>query len=285
MRLPTPLLRLNPNVHKNDFGHVLILAGSARMLGAGALCGLAAMRSGAGLVTLGVPKSLVVALQKINSPVIMALPLKETRAHSISSFAFDQLKHSMNKYQAIAIGPGLSTESSTQQFILKIIEYAQAPIVIDADALSVIAKSLSLLIKSRAPKVLTPHPGEMAKLIPCSKTEVENNRETIAREFAQKYQCVLVLKGHRTIVASPDGEIYKNQTGNSGMATAGSGDVLTGMISAMLGQSVNPFTAAKSAVYLHGLAGDLAARKKTRAAMLATDIIDCIPKAIQQSSR
>lgn len=283
MRLPAPLLRRNPCSYKNQYGHVLILAGSPGMLGAAALAGLAAMRAGAGLTTIGVPKSLNAPLQKKISPVIMTLPLKETQQQTFSPAAFLQLEPLLQKYQAIAIGPGVTENPKTVAFVRKIVETASQPLVIDADALTIISRHLESLTVSDSPKVLTPHPGELARLTGLSKQKIERNRIAAAKNFAKTHRCVLVLKGHRTVVASPEGEIYLNTTGNPGMATAGSGDVLTGMIAALLGQGVEAFEAARTGVYWHGKAGDLAARQKTKAAMIATDIIENIPAALQKA--
>ncbi len=284
MRLPAQLLRQKNNVHKNIFGHLLILAGSKNMLGASALCGFAAMRSGAGLVTLGVPESLNSTLQKKISPVLMTLPLKETKEQSFSSLAFKQVQANLPKFDAVAIGPGLSLNPSTQKLILKIIETIDLPMVIDADALNAIATNLKLLKELRGIKVLTPHPGEMAKLTKKCKSAIENNREAVAKQFANANHCTLLLKGHHTIISSRTGDTFTNKTGNAGMATAGSGDVLTGMIGAFLAQGIIGFEAAKYGAYLHGKAGDLAAESKTKVSMIATDIIENIPKALRSSS-
>jgi len=259
---------------------VLVLAGSPNMLGAACLTGLAAMRSGAGLVTIGIPKSLNITLQKKISNVIMTLPLAETALQTLSVSAFAQIQKKINTFDAIAIGPGLSHHPSTQKLILKIIEASPKPLVIDADALSALGTSLRSLLKTKTTKILTPHPGEMSRLTGLAKNVIEKNRNKTARDFARTFHCVLVLKGHRTVVASETGQIYINKTGNPGMATAGSGDVLTGMIAAFLGQGLSGFEAAKYATYFHGKAGDLAAEEKTRLSMIATDIIDHIPMAV-----
>lgn len=285
MRLPTPLSRRRSNVHKNQFGHVLILAGSKRMLGAAALTSLAAIRSGAGLVTLGVPKSLNASAHKKISNTIMTLPLKETSGQTLAFSCFKQIRDSYSSYNAIAIGPGLSNNSSTLQLIRKIIETSVLPLIIDADALNALCKSLKSLIKTNTLKILTPHPGEMSRLIGQQKRSIEKNRREIASAFAQKYNCVLLLKGAKTIVASPGRKVYTNTTGNAGMATAGSGDVLTGMIAAFIAQGLSGFEAAQYGAYLHGKAGDLAAKAKARLSMTASDIIECIPKAIKSSQK
>ena len=281
MRLPAPLLRRNPNVHKNQFGHVLILAGSRGMLGAAALTGLAAMRAGAGLVTLGVPASLNLTLQKKISSVLMTLPLKETREQSIHLAAYHQIKKILPRFNAITIGPGLSNHPSTQKFILKIIFSVNQSLVIDADALNALAGNLGTLTKTKNIKILTPHIGEMARLTGKKKKDIERNREKIAKDFAHHYKCILILKGHRTVVASPEGKIYINHSGNAGMATAGSGDVLTGILSAFLAQGLDGFEAAQWGTLLHGKAGDLAAQAKTKTAMIASDIIEYLPAAFK----
>lgn len=285
MPLPAPLLRNNPNVHKNNFGHVLILAGSGNMLGAPCLCGLAAMRAGAGLVTIGVPKTLNLTLQKKISPSIMTMALPGTPQATLSSRAYNSIKGSLTKFQAIAIGPGLTQNTSTQKLIRKITQTARQPLVIDADGLNAVARDLKCLCASSTVKVLTPHPGEMSRLTALGAKKILKDPACIARQFAQEYNVILLLKGHHTVVAGPDGRIYINKTGNAGMATAGSGDVLTGMIAALLAQGLSGFEAARWGAYLHGKAGDLAASAKTRAGMIATDIIDNIPKAIKECDR
>jgi len=283
MQLPAPLLRRNPKAHKNKFGHVLILAGSRAMLGAAALTGLSAMRAGAGLVTIAIPESLNLTLQKKISPVAMTLPLKETKSQSLDLSAYNQIKKNLSRFQAIAIGPGLSGHSSTKKLILKIIGSVQQPIVIDADALNALPGHLEILKKTKTAKILTPHAGEMARLtgIHINKPTTEENRQKAAQGFAKRYNCTLVLKGHRSVVASSKGRIYLNPTGNAGMATAGSGDVLTGILAALLGQGIEEFEAACFGVFLHGKAGDLAAKSVPKASLIATDIIDFIPHAFR----
>lgn len=284
MPLPAPLSRRNVNAHKNDFGHVLILAGSPSMLGAAALTALAAMRFGAGLVTVGVPKSVNLALQKKVSNTVMTWPLEETKEHTLSLTAFQQIKSRVNKFSAIALGPGLTTHPSTRQLILKIIRDISLPLVIDADALNALPGNLKVLTKqTNAPRILTPHPGEMGRLTGLSRPDVNENPQRIAVNFAKDHLVVLLLKGHRTIVASPEGKVYVNKSGNVGMATAGSGDVLTGMIAAFLGQGISAFDAARWGAYLHGKAGDIAVKKYGKPSLIASDIIDAIPSAIRKS--
>lgn len=281
MQLPPQLSRRKRNVHKNNFGHILILAGSRNMAGAACLSGLAAMRSGSGLVTLGIPKSLNPIVQRKMSPVLMTLPLKETRDISLSLLSYPEIQKNVAKYSAMAIGPGLSRNEITKRLILKVVEKILIPIVIDADALNALSSSPKVLTKNVGIKVLTPHPGEMGRLIKLSKNDIERNRTKVARTFAKEYKCTLVLKGYQSVVADSNGQTYINKSGNSGMATAGSGDVLTGMIAAFLGQGMSGFEAAKYGVYLHGKAGDLAACEKGKVSMIATDIIDQIPEVLR----
>ena len=253
------------------------------MLGASALCSLAAMRSGAGMVTAAVPRGLNSILQKKISNCVMTMPLDQSRAGSYSFKAYGQIKKIWSRFDTLAIGPGIGRELSTQRLAREIIIYCPKPLVIDADALFALAGHVDILNKAQGARVLTPHAGEMSRLTHRIIKEIEANRSKIARDFAKQYNCVLLLKGHETIVASPEGKIYINKTGNVGMATAGSGDVLTGMIAAFLGQGMSPYEAACYGARLHGAAGDRAAKIKSKAGMIATDIIDSIPYVLRQS--
>lgn len=288
MRLPAQLLQRKADSHKNDFGHVLILAGCARFLGAVALSAKSALRSGAGLVSVGVPKSLNAALQKKLACEIMSKPLSETKDAALSSSSFLEINKFLKGVDVLAVGPGLSQNPSTQNLIRKIIGQIDLPMVIDADALNALIGHLNLLrvssIKNRGSRILTPHPGEMARMLNTSTAAIQKNRENIAKIFAKKYNVIVVLKGHKTVVASPAAEIYINKTGNPGMATAGSGDVLTGIITSFLAQGLNAFDAAKYGVYIHGLAGDLAAKEKGEIGLIASDIVEKIPQALLKSS-
>ena len=287
MRLPTRLLRRKADSHKGDFGHIFIIAGSARFSGAAVLCAESAMRSGAGLVTLGIPKSINSAVIRLKPKEAMSLPLDETKEGSLGIAAYKKIKGFCDCIDVLALGPGLSRNKETLQLVRKIITKIDNPVVIDADGLNALKGHLGLLIKrldKQRQIVLTPHPGEMARLLGVSVAAVQKNRKNIAQKFANEYNVTIVLKGKNTAVAGPKAGIYINKTGNPGMATAGSGDVLTGMIAAFLGQGLNSFEAAKYAVYLHGLAGDLAAKEKTQISLIASDIIRKIPEAIKKSS-
>ena len=286
MRLPLRLLHRKLNSNKSDFGHVLVLAGSARFSGAAVLCAEAAMRAGAGLVTIGIPKSINTGIIKIKPKEIMTLPLAETIGGALSLKSYRKIKEFVDNIDVLAIGPGLSLDASTQALVRKIIIATDKPIVIDADGLGALAghlKSLCAIVHKPYAVIMTPHPGEMAKLLKTTVKNIQDNREAIAKKFAGEHKITLVLKGHKTIVAGPIGKLYINKTGNPGMSTAGSGDVLTGIIAAFLAQGLSSFEAAKYGVYLHGLAGDLAAKEKTELSLISSDIIDKIPKAVKVS--
>jgi len=287
MRLPAQLLHRKIDAHKGDFGHVFILAGCARFSGAAVLCAQAAQRAGAGLVTLGIPKGINSAIIKIKPKEAMTLPLPETNEGSLSESAYRKIEGFLRSVDIVVIGPGLSQNISTQALVQKLIASVKKPLVIDADGLNALTGHLRLLYANRyslSAKILTPHPGEMARLLGISIKKVQAGRKSIAQAFAKAYKVTIVLKGHRTVVADYADDVYLNTTGNPGMATAGSGDVLTGMIAAFLGQGLCAFFAAKYAVHVHGLAGDLAAREKTQLGMIASDIIEKIPEAIKRCS-
>jgi NAD(P)H-hydrate epimerase len=245
------------------------------------------MRSGAGLVTLGIPKSLNTAIIRIKPKEVMILPLPETKEGTLSSGGFKNIQDFIKNINVLVVGPGLTQNKSTQDLVRKVITKINKPTVIDADGLNALVGHLD---KLRTPnselrtKVMTPHPGELARLLGISVKKVQSNRKEIAKKFARDYKVTIVLKGHRTVVADYKDNLYINRTGNPGMATAGSGDVLTGIIGAFLGQGLNAFAASKYAVYLHGLAGDLAAKEKTEIGMIASDIITKIPEAIKRCS-
>lgn len=245
------------------------------------------MRSGAGLVTLGIPKSLNSAVIKIKPKEVMTLPLAETTEGTLSLNAFQKVEDFSKNIDVLAVGPGLTQNKSTQGLVRKVISNISKPIVIDADGLNALIGHLNILLRTKNKQlatILTPHPGEMARLSGISVKKIQSNRREIAVKFCRIHKVTLVLKGHNTVVADYKSNLYINKTGNPGMATAGSGDVLTGMIAAFLGQGLSAFEAAKYAVYLHGLAGDLAAKEKTQLSLIASDIIDKIPEAIKRCS-
>jgi len=266
------------DAHKGVFGHLFVIGGSRGFTGAAKLAGLAAARSGTGLVTVGTPRPLADVVAS-GAMELMTLPLAFTRAEAISSEALRPALEFAQGKSAVAIGPGLSQQVSTQTFIRAFVAKCTPPIVIDADGLNALAAHTRVLSSIKCPCILTPHPGEMARL--CGKTtaEVQKNRAEIAAAFAKEHGCVVVLKGHRTVVAAPDGGVFLNSTGNSGMATGGTGDVLTGILGGLLAQGLTQLDAAQVGVYLHGLAGDLAAAEKTERALIAGDLIETLPAA------
>ncbi len=282
MKLPSILLGRKLDSHKGDYGHLLVIGGSPGLTGATALCSLSALRAGAGLVTLGIPESLNPILE-VKLTEVMTKPLPETKEKTVSLKALPTVLEFSKKIDAFAIGPGISTQKETADFLLNLLPQIDKPTVLDADGLNILAKDISVLKKINAPFILSPHPGEMARLVKKPLSEIQKNREKITRDFAGAYRVVLVLKGSKTIVADQK-NTYINHTGNPGMATAGSGDVLTGIIGALLAQGLSSFEAAKFGVYLHGLAGDLAAQNKGEISLIASDILEKLPEAFLTSS-
>ncbi|HSA63998.1 MAG TPA: NAD(P)H-hydrate dehydratase [Nitrospira sp.] len=267
--------------HKGTYGHAGILAGSVGKTGAAALAAKAALRIGAGLVTVGVPASVNDVLEA-KLLEVMTMPLPDTKARTLGRASFDRIMAFIQARTAIAIGPGLSTHPETVELVQSLVKHLDRPSVLDADALNALASRASLLTECKTPPILTPHPGEMARLeVGATSQSINADRLGTARRFARERGVFLVLKGARTIVARPDGLLMICPTGNPGMATAGTGDVLTGMLVGLLAQGVPSWEAACAATYLHGAAGDLAARRFGPAGMIAGDLIDHIPYATQ----
>ena len=264
--------------NKGTLGSLLCICGSYRMAGAAIMAGKAALRCGIGLLKIAVPKSIypVCATNILES---VYYPLEETSNGVISSKNTDFLLEMCEKSSAVLIGCGLSVCDDTKNLVQSVITNCEKPLVIDADALNCICNKPEFLKNLKAPAIITPHPGEMARLLHSTPKTVNSNRENTAINFAKKFGVVTVLKGAGTIIASPDGEVYINHTGNSGMATGGSGDVLSGIIGSLLAQGASPINAAAAGVFLHGTIGDLAAEKLGKISMLPTDMIDMIPTA------
>lgn len=269
--------------HKGDYGHVFVLAGAIGLTGAAYLASSASLLAGSGLVTLGIPESLN-AIMATKLTEVMTLPLPETKEMTLSLKALPKISNILSKVDALAIGPGLSQHAETQKVIRTLLPLIRIPAVIDADGINAIAGGTDILNRLKTKVILTPHPGEFARLLGVSVDEVQKNRISLAKSFTARYNVTLILKGYQTIVAAADGVTYVNETGNPGMATAGSGDVLTGIIAAFLGQRIDYFPAAKYAVYLHGLAGDLAAREKGQISLVAQDILNNLPQAFKMTS-
>ena len=273
-----------PDIHKGNRGHLLVLAGSTGKTGAATLASLGALRAGAGLVTLGIPRSLNPILENKLTEA-MTFPLPETAESSLSMEAEKEIFHLMKGKTAVAIGPGLSTHGETGSLVRSIVAKCPLPMVIDADGLNALASDLSVLSKCRGRVVLTPHPGEMARLAGISNAEVQADRLGTAEGFARTHGCCLVLKGARTVVAEPEGHLHINPTGNAALASGGSGDVLTGLIAGFLARGWAPAKAAVAGVYLHGLAADLLSEDMGQSGVLAGDLLEVIPELAFSLSR
>lgn len=267
--------------NKGTFGSVLTVAGSLGMSGATLLASQSALRAGAGLSLLATPKTLVLNLPPGE---VIYHAIAETKDYSISVQALKEVEKLVERVTAIVLGPGVSTQEETVSFIHKFVSEILAeddkPCVIDADALNAIAKDTSVIPKNAHHIVITPHPKELSRLMDCSVQEIQEDRVKAAITAAEKFGCIVVLKGSHTIVASPDGEVFINPTGNAGMATAGAGDVLSGIIGGLLAQGLSPLDAATAGVYLHGAAGDYAAEELGETGLIAGDICSSLPFAI-----
>ncbi len=287
--------RYTPNSFKNMHGHVLVIAGSRGYTGAAVLCGNAAMKSGAGLVTIATPASAQVSVATSAMPEVMTTALAETDRGAVSEEAIDHVMHLASKASIVAIGPGLSAEDErTRRFVFSVVKQRKTPIVIDADALNCLATYGSkgwpadLFGSHEASLILTPHPGEMLRLLGSTDKSVLDDRVAIARDFATKHKVILVLKGSRSLIAAPDGRVFINPTGNAGLGTAGAGDTLTGIIAGFVAQAVanldgktDALSATIAALYVGGFAGDLAARDLGMRTMVASDIREHLSEALR----
>jgi ADP-dependent NAD(P)H-hydrate dehydratase / NAD(P)H-hydrate epimerase len=266
--------------HKGTYGHAGIIAGSIGKTGAPAMAALGALRSGAGLVTVAIPRSLNGVLEA-KLLEAMTFPVSETEALTFSTEARDALLSFAAERTAVAVGPGIGNHPESTRLIPELLEAIRQPVVLDADGINALAGQPHLLRRVRAPLILTPHPGEMARLIGASAADVQKDRLGVASRLAQDQGVYVILKGAGTVIAGPDGALAVNSSGNPGMATAGTGDVLTGMIVGLLAQGFSPWNAACAAVYVHGRAGDLAASTYGEHGLIARDVIAAIPEAIR----
>ncbi len=260
---------------KTTVGSLLSICGSYGMAGAAIMSSKAALRSGIGLLKIAAAKSVYPIIAQA-VPEAVFYPIDD---NFISDFDFIE----KSKYcGAVLTGCGLSVNNNTRELVNNIIKFSEIPIILDADALNIVSENPSVLSESDVVKILTPHDREFSRLIRKDIAEVKDNREELAVKFAEKYNVILVLKGHKTLVVNPQGEIYYNEElGNAGMASGGSGDVLAGIIGSLIAQGFEPFKSTASAVYLHALSGDFAKEKFGEISMLPTDIIDCIPEAFK----
>ncbi|MGR6835251.1 NAD(P)H-hydrate dehydratase [Syntrophomonas erecta] len=273
------LVPRSPESHKGTYGHVLVIGGSLGLTGAVFMASYAALRSGAGLVTAALPES-VQPVVEAGLIEVMTTPLAETSQGAIALEALPALENLLGTASVCAIGPGMSRYGEAKAVVRFVLEKSGIPVVIDADGLNALQDDISVLKDRQVPVILTPHPGEMARLCGKSIEEVQDNRIQIAADFATTWGITLVLKGNKTVIATPGGELYINISGNPGMATAGSGDVLCGIITGLIAQGLKPVWAAVAGVYLHGLAGDYAAEAKGQRGLIAGDLIQFLPEAL-----
>lgn len=276
-----PVITLRPaSSHKGTYGSVLIIAGSRGMSGAAALAGMSALRGGAGLVTVAVPQSVQPIVASFE-PSYMTVALPETEAGQISKSAQEVLAERLSQYDAVVCGPGWGQSDDLSQLLEWLLGTIASPLLIDADALNLLAQNLYWLRASAGPRILTPHPGEFSRLSGLSIAEIQAQRVESAVNFARQHGTVTLLKGAGTVIT--DGQrVAINQTGNSGMATGGTGDVLSGLIGALLAQRFEPLAAAQLGAHLHGLAGDLAAAELSQPGLIASDLPRYLARAWRQ---
>src|SRR5579863_2841441 len=275
-----PLIGPRPlTANKGNFGHVLVIGGSVGKAGAAAMAGISALRVGAGLSTVATAGSVLGIVAGFH-PEVMTEPLDETRDGSIALSALRHINKLAEGKTVLAIGPGISRNSETSEFVRSAVKQRTIPIVLDADGLNAFEDRSQELNGKVGPIVITPHPGEMARLLGDTVAAVQRDRINVARTFAREYELIVVLKGHRTLIAQPDGTVWVNTTGNPGMATGGTGDILTGMVAGLIAQ--NPERIAEAvfaAVHLHGLAGDVARESMGEHSLVATDLVKALPEA------
>ncbi len=283
MRIIKELPHLEPraaDANKGTYGRVVVTAGSRGMSGAAVLCGTAALRGGAGLVRVAVPQGVLPIVAAAN-PCYLTAPLPEDEHGRIHKGSLPALLEALHGQDVTVLGPGLGQSPDLPDVLAEVLRAAPTPLVLDADGLNALAKRRDVLKGQKRPLVLTPHPGEFARLVSRTIPEIQAARQESALHFAQEQHVVVVLKGHGTVVTDGD-RVYVNATGNPGMATGGTGDVLAGLIGALLGQGLEPFAAAQLGVYLHGLAGDLARDAVGEPSLIASDLLDYLPPAFRQ---
>jgi NAD(P)H-hydrate epimerase len=271
----------DPETHKGDFGHILVVAGSTGKPGAARMVGSGALRAGAGLVTAATPKGAVGAVGA-QLMEMMTEPLPETDAGTLAAKAAAAVRKLETGKTVLAVGPGLSMDAETQSAIRDIVKKTALPVILDADGLNAFAGHVGDLSGKSRPLLLTPHPGEMGRLLEISSDAVQADRIGACRRLATERDCGVVLKGYRTLIGTPEGEVFVNVTGNPGMASGGSGDVLTGVLAGLVAQGLPVVQAALLGVYVHGLAGDLAAEKTGEVSLMAGDILEHLPEAFRQ---
>ncbi|MBU1671620.1 MAG: NAD(P)H-hydrate dehydratase [Actinobacteria bacterium] len=273
-----------PDAHKWQCGSVLVVGGSPGMTGAAALAANSALRSGAGLVVCAVPEG-VHDILEVKTTEVMTMPLQQTSSRTLAEAACGRVVELARRFDVVALGPGLSTDEETGSAVRRLVAELDRPLVLDADGLNAVAERPSLLAERSAPLVVTPHPGEMARLLSIETADVQGDRIGHATRSAVEWGAVVVLKGARTVVAGPSGDVGINSTGNAGMASAGMGDVLTGCIASLMSQGLEPFDAAVAGAYFHGMAADLAANMDGMIGMTAGDVARHLPLALNGKDR
>lgn len=268
------------DTHKGSYGHLFIISGSLGKTGASIMAAKAALRMGAGLVTVATPETCLPIIAR-SMVELMTEPLAETEAKTFSHEALGRVLTLLKDKDALLIGPGISTNESTARFVISLLSKIKLPVVIDADGLNILSENLEILHSLPKPAVLTPHPGEFARLVRLSIKEVLEKKLELVPEFSRKYGVYLVLKGYRTLISTPDGKVFINPTGNPGMASAGVGDVLSGMVASMIMQEKKTLDAILAAVYIHGLSGDIGVKRVGEKFLTASNIITNLPKAMK----
>jgi len=281
-----PLLAPRPlDSNKGLYGHVLVVGGSLGKAGAAAMAGMAALRAGAGLATVATAQSVLPTVAGFH-PELMTEPLPETAAGTIATEAGLRIEELLKTMSVLAIGPGIARDSHTTTLVRSLVANHRLPMVVDADALNAFQGHTNHMNGKGRTLVITPHPGEMARLSGCSTADVQKDRLGAARQFAGQHELIVVLKGYRTLVVQPDGEAWVNTTGNPGMSTGGTGDILTGMVAAMIAQHPQEaMLAACAAVHLHGLAGDVMRERVGEHSLVATDLLGGLPEAFARARR
>ncbi len=268
------------NSNKGDYGKIFIIAGSTGMAGAAVLASLSALNSGSGLVKVGVPQTINSIVQMKLTEVI-TIPLADEGNGVLAYSSMDKIIQTMEKADVLVVGPGLSINGDIRAILEEILKKSKNPVIIDADGINALAENINILRDCKCQIILTPHPGEMSRLTNLSVEAIQADRVKIARDFAMNWGLTLVLKGAHTVIACADGRIYINLNGNAGMATAGMGDVLAGVISSLVGQGLSPEQAAIAGVFIHGFAGDTVAKRKGQYGLTAMDVLKALPKALK----
>ncbi|HOG17280.1 MAG TPA: NAD(P)H-hydrate dehydratase [Syntrophales bacterium] len=277
---PVELPDRDPNAHKGSMGEALFVAGAPGYYGAPAFAALSFLKAGGGYARLAAPAAVVPVIAARGAEIVF-VPQKETSSGSVAAANLPDLLELAAKMDVVVVGPGLSLDPETQALVRELIQKIDRPLVLDGDGLSAAAEKPRILKGRKAPTILTPHPGEMARLIKGTAKEIERNRIEAVRRATAEFGAVVILKGAHSLIGDSDGRVYANLSGNAGMATAGSGDVLAGTIAAMAGLGLPPLAAARKGVFLHGLAGDLAAEKIGEDGITAQDILDTLPDAMR----